>query len=46
MRHAKTDVLLMRYKLAEGLEGEKSEKFCEKIFSKVLPIDKMGKFDK
>ncbi len=40
MRHAKTDVLLMRYKLAESLEGEKLEKFCEKIFSKVFyPTD-------
>ncbi len=40
MRHAKTDVLLMRYKLAENLEGEKLEKFCENIFSKVLyPTD-------
>jgi len=40
MRHAKTDVLLMRYKLAESLEGEKLDKFCEKIFSKVLyPTD-------
>ncbi|VVB88084.1 Universal stress protein [uncultured archaeon] len=40
MRHAKTDVLLMRYKLVDTLEGEKLEKFCEKIFSKVLyPTD-------
>ncbi len=40
IRHAKTDVLLMRYKLAESLEGEKAEHFCEKIFSKVLfPTD-------
>ncbi len=40
IRHAKTDVLLMRYKLAESLEGEKSEKYCERIFSKVLyPTD-------
>lgn len=40
IRHAKTDVLLMRYKLAQSLEGEKLEKFCEKIFLKVLfPTD-------
>lgn len=40
MRHAKTDVLLMRYKLAESLEGEKLQKFCDKIFSKVVyPTD-------
>ncbi len=40
IRHAKIDVLLMRYKLAESLEGEKAEQFCEKIFSKVLyPTD-------
>jgi nucleotide-binding universal stress UspA family protein len=40
IRHAKTDVLLMRYKLAEILEGEKLEKFCEHLFSKVLyPTD-------
>jgi len=40
LRHAKKDVLLMRYKLAETLEGEKSEQFCENIFSKVLyPTD-------
>ncbi len=40
MRHSKTHVLLMRHKLAEGLEGEKFEKFCSHIFSKVLcPTD-------
>ncbi len=40
IRHAKTDVLLMRYKLAEILESEKLEKFCEQLFSKVLyPTD-------
>jgi nucleotide-binding universal stress UspA family protein len=40
LRHTKKDVLLMRYKLAETLEGEKSEQFCEKIFSKILyPTD-------
>jgi len=40
IRHAKTDVLLMRFKLAESLEGEKLEKVCEKIFSRILyPTD-------
>jgi len=40
MRHSKTDVLLMRYKLVESLEGEKLVKFCERIFSKVIyPTD-------
>lgn len=40
MRRAKTNLLIMRYKLAEGLEGNKYEKFCPLIFSKVLlPTD-------
>jgi nucleotide-binding universal stress UspA family protein len=40
MRHAKTDILLMRYKLVESLEGEKFQIFCDKIFSKVVyPTD-------
>lgn len=40
LRHAKTNVLIMRYKLAEGLEGKKFEKFCPLILSKVLyPTD-------
>lgn len=40
MRHAKIDVLLMRYKLVEDLEGQKFEKFCPRILSKVLcPTD-------
>ncbi len=40
IRHAKTDVLLMRYKLVESLEGEELEKFCDKIFLKILyPTD-------
>jgi len=40
VRQAKIDVMLMRYKLAEGLEGEKLKKFCERIFSKVIyPTD-------
>ncbi len=36
LRLAKTNVLIMRYKLAETLEGKTFEKFCPKIFSKVL----------
>lgn len=40
IRHAKTDVLIMRHKLVEGLEGQKFEKFCPRILSKVLcPTD-------
>ena len=40
LRHAKTDVLIMRHKLAEGLEGKTFEKFCPMILSKVLyPTD-------
>ncbi len=40
MRHAKTDVLIMRYKLTESLDGKPLEKFCQRIFSKVLlPTD-------
>ncbi len=40
MRHAKTDVLLMRYKLVESLDAEKLQIFCDKIFSKVVyPTD-------
>jgi nucleotide-binding universal stress UspA family protein len=40
MRHAKIDVLLMRYKLVENLDGEKFQRFCDKIFSKVVyPTD-------
>lgn len=40
VRRAKTNLLIMRYKLAEGLEGIKYEKFCPLIFSKVLlPTD-------
>ncbi len=40
LRYAKTHLLIMRYKLAQGLEGEKYEKFCPLIFSKVLfPTD-------
>lgn len=40
LRGAKTDVLIMRYKLAEGLEGKTFEKFCPMILSKVLyPTD-------
>ena len=40
VRHAKTNLLIMRYKLVEDLEGVKHEKFCPMIFSKVLlPTD-------
>jgi len=40
VRHAKTNLLIMRYKLVEDLEGIKHEKFCPMIFSKVLlPTD-------
>lgn len=40
VRHAKTHLLIMRYKLVEGLEGVKHEKFCPMIFSRVLlPTD-------
>ncbi len=40
LRHAKKDVLLMRYKLVDGFDGEKLQKFCERIFSKVVyPTD-------
>lgn len=40
IRHTATDVLIMRHKIAEGLEGEKFEKFCSRILSKVLyPTD-------
>lgn len=40
VRHAKTNLLIMRYKLVEGLEGVKHEKFCPMMFSKVLlPTD-------
>lgn len=40
LRHAKTNLLIMRYKMVEGLEGRTFEKFCPMIFSKVLfPTD-------
>jgi nucleotide-binding universal stress UspA family protein len=40
VRHAKTNLLIMRYKLVEDLEGIKHEKFCSMFFSKVLiPTD-------
>lgn len=43
LRHAKMHLLIMRYKLVEGLEGVKHEKFCPMIFSKVLlPTDFSG----
>ena len=40
IRNSKRDILLMRQKLAEDLEGKKFEKFCPRILSKVLyPTD-------
>jgi len=40
VHHAKTNLLIMRYKLVKDLEGVKHEKFCPLIFSKVLlPTD-------
>src|SRR3989304_1463468 len=40
VRHAKTNLLIMSYKLVEGREGNAYEKFCPLIFSKVLlPTD-------
>lgn len=40
VHHAKTNLLIMRYRLVEGLEGIKHEKFCPMIFQKVLlPTD-------
>ncbi|MDJ1423218.1 MAG: universal stress protein [Candidatus Methanoperedens sp.] len=40
LRYGNTHVLIMRYKLAEWLGTKKFEKFCSRIFSKVLlPTD-------
>lgn len=40
LRFGKAHILIMRYKLAERLEGERFEKLCPRIFSKVLfPTD-------
>ena len=40
IRHAKTDVMVMRHKLVDTIEGEKLDKFCERIFSKTIcPTD-------
>ena len=40
IRNSKIDILLMRQKLAEDLEGKEFEKFCPKILSKGLyPTD-------
>jgi len=36
VRSSDKDALIMRYKMLEGLEGAKYEKFCPMIFSKVL----------
>ncbi len=47
LRHAKKDILLMRYKLVESFDGEKLQKFCERIFSKVVyPTDFSGPAEK
>lgn len=40
LRYGKTNLLIMRHKVAEKFEGEAFEKYCDKIFSKVLyPTD-------
>lgn len=40
IRHAATDVLILKYKLTESLKGEKVENFCPNVLSKVLyPTD-------
>lgn len=40
LRYGKTNLLIMRHKIAEQLEGEVFEKYCDRIFSKVLyPTD-------
>lgn len=36
VRHGRTDVLIMRYKLLEGEDGPSFENFCPVLFSKVL----------
>ncbi len=40
LRYGKTNLLILRHKVAEKLEGEVFEKYCDRIFSKVLyPTD-------
>lgn len=40
LRYGKTNLLIMRHRVAEKLEGDVFEKYCERIFSKVLfPTD-------
>lgn len=43
LRHSRTHVLIMNYRLVESLDGRPLEKFCLRIFSKVLcPTDFSG----
>jgi nucleotide-binding universal stress UspA family protein len=40
LRYGKTNLLIMRHKVAEQLKGEVFEKYCDRIFSKVMyPTD-------
>jgi len=40
LRHGDKDLLIMRYKSLSAMEGEAFEKYCSKVFSKVLcPVD-------
>lgn len=36
LRYSTTSMLLMRYKIIEGLAGDVYEKFCERTFSRIL----------
>ncbi|MCD1293953.1 hypothetical protein CUJ83_02945 [Methanocella sp. CWC-04] len=36
MRYCKTNLLIMRYRVIENIDGELYEKFCERTFSRVL----------
>ncbi|MDT8357521.1 MAG: universal stress protein [Methanomicrobiaceae archaeon] len=43
VRHAPTSVLVMRHRVVETLEGVRFEKFCPRLFSRVLvPTDLSG----